>query len=210
MGPVRAIARALREQAAARKQWLILVGRSPADASISWNAVVLGKVQVGPRSAVRDGAVLDAGRFNPASEHIRLGAHTKVERGAQIYSWGGFVEIGDDCSINPYCVIYGTGGVRIGSHVRIAAHTIIVASEHRFERLDVPIIEQGYRARGISIGDDVWIGAGCRILDGVTIGAQAIVAAGAVVADDVEPLTIVGGVPARVIRSRAAAAGHQD
>ena len=115
---------------------------------------------------------------------------------------GGSVTIGAHCSLNPHCVVYGTGGLVIGANVRIAAHTVIVAAMHKFDRLDLPIHEQGSTASGIIIEDDVWIGAGVCILDGVRIGTGAIVAAGAVVVKDVPPRTIVGGVPARVIRQR--------
>ncbi len=92
--------------------------------------------------------------------------------------------------------------MKIGNNVRIAANTIIAASMHKFERIDVTIISQGFEARGITIGNDTWIGASCRILDGVRIGKGAILAAGAVVTKDVPAYTIVGGVPAKVIRQR--------
>jgi acetyltransferase-like isoleucine patch superfamily enzyme len=115
---------------------------------------------------------------------------------------GGSIVIGTKSSINPYCVLYGTGGLVIGDFVRIAAHTVIVAASHRFDRTDVPICAQGSSAVGITIENDVWVGAGVQILDGVRIGRGAIIAAGAVVRSDVEPFAIVGGVPARVIKRR--------
>jgi acetyltransferase-like isoleucine patch superfamily enzyme len=98
--------------------------------------------------------------------------------------------------------LYGTGGVVIGDAVRIAAHVVIVAAMHRFDSVDIPIHEQGSSASGIVIEDDVWIGAGARILDNVRVGRGAIVGAGAVVVKDVEPFTIVGGVPARLLKYR--------
>lgn len=90
----------------------------------------------------------------------------------------------------------------IGNYVRIAAHTVIVATQHIFERIDIPICHQGVEGKGITIEDDVWIGANCTVLGGVTIGKGTIVAAGAVVTKDVEPYSIVAGVPAKVIGSR--------
>ena len=78
----------------------------------------------------------------------------------------------------------------------------MVASQHVFSSTRDYIAKQGFTSRGIVVEDDVWIGAGVRILDGVTIGTGAIVGAGAVVTKNVEPFTIVGGVPAGVIRTR--------
>jgi acetyltransferase-like isoleucine patch superfamily enzyme len=62
------------------------------------------------------------------------------------------------------------------------------------------MVEQGITADGIVVEDDVWIGAGAIITDGVTIGHGAVVAAGAVVTSDVPPHTVVGGIPARVLK----------
>jgi len=64
-----------------------------------------------------------------------------------------------------------------------------------------PFVEQGITAEGIAIEDDVWIGSGAIVTDGVTVGKGAVVAAGSVVTRDVAPHTIVGGVPARVLRA---------
>jgi len=202
MQNIRRILGALRQQAGFRINWFRAIAHSPSSSVISWNSMILGNVQIGEYSLIQNYVILDATRMANDTEFIKIGARTRIEYGAQIYSWGGEVSIGDNCSINPYSVIYGTGNVKIGNHVRIAANTMIVASMHKFERLDIPIIEQGYEARGIVIGNDVWIGAGCRILDGVEIGDGAILAAGAVVTTNVRAHSIVGGVPAKLIRER--------
>lgn len=110
--------------------------------------------------------------------------------------------IGDQVDIGEFCVLRASGGLTIGSRVLIAAGAVLTTRGHpeappRYgEVIDAPIV----------VGDDVWIGAGAVVLPGVTIGQGAIVAAGAVVVGAVDPMTIVGGVPARVIR-RIGAAG---
>jgi acetyltransferase-like isoleucine patch superfamily enzyme len=71
-------------------------------------------------------------------------------------------------------------------------------SNHVFEDPKTPIRLQGIRAEGIIIKDDVWLGTGVRVLDGITIGKGSIVGAGAVVTKDVPDYAIVTGVPARV------------
>lgn len=119
----------------------------------------------------------------------------------------GDVEIGSNCSINPYACI--SGKVRCGNGVRIASLVSIVGFNHGFDDPNIPINDQPHETLGITIGDDVWIGANAVILDGVTIGSGAVIAAGAVVTKDIPDLAIAAGVPAKVVRRRGetAAAG---
>jgi acetyltransferase-like isoleucine patch superfamily enzyme len=99
--------------------------------------------------------------------------------------------------------LYGHGkGLVIGNNVLIAGHCLIIPANHIFTRKDIPINKQGTESKGIIIEDDVWIAAGCQILDGVTIGKGAIIAAGSVVNKSVDAYSIVGGVPAVFIKSR--------
>ena len=109
---------------------------------------------------------------------------------------------GDNCSFNTYCVVHGK--VTLGNNVRIAPGAKIFGENHGFSELDKPICTQPNTCKGIVIEDDVWIGANAVITDGVTIGAHSIVGAGAVVTKSVAPYSIVGGNPARVIKSRLA------
>lgn len=137
---------------------------------------------------------------------IRIGANCRINDGVILRAFAGGIDIGDNSSLNPYVVIYGQGGVIIGRDCRIASHTSIVAQNHKTHDINLPIREQGLEARGISIEDDVWIGANVTILDGSTIGKGAVIAAGAVVRGSVPPYAIVGGVPARVLKMRNEAA----
>jgi acetyltransferase-like isoleucine patch superfamily enzyme len=137
-----------------------------------------------------------------SAEHIEIGDESRVEYGALLNTYGGSIRIGRRCSIGPYCVLYGHGGLLIGDNVIIAAHVVIVPSNHNFARSDVPIRDQFTTDIGITIQENVWIAAQATILDGVTVGSGSIVAAGAVVTGDVPPNSIVGGVPASVLRER--------
>lgn len=133
---------------------------------------------------------------------ITIGENTELLNGVMLMTYGGNIEVGERCSINPYTIVYGHGGVKIGNNVLIAAHCVIIPANHIFEKTTIPIIKQGLTTKGIVIKNDVWIGSGCRILDGIEIGEGAIIAAGAVVNRNVEPYTIVGGVPAKFIKKR--------
>ncbi len=133
---------------------------------------------------------------------ILIGKNCEISEYALFKTYGGEIVIGDDCSINPFCVIYGHGKLRIGNKVRIAAHTVIIPANHSFEDLEIPIMDQAESRKGITIEDDVWIGTGVRILDGVHIGKGAVVAAGSVVTKAVPDYAVVGGVPAKIIKTR--------
>lgn len=112
----------------------------------------------------------------------------------------GDVEMGAHCTVNAYAMISGT--VRCGDGVRIASHVTLVGFNHGYDDPDLPIWKQVHESRGITIGDDVWIGANAVVVDGVRIGRGAVIAAGAVVSKDVPDMAIVGGVPAKVLRFR--------
>jgi acetyltransferase-like isoleucine patch superfamily enzyme len=133
---------------------------------------------------------------------IKIGKRCQIHFGAILATYGGEIEIGDDVSLNPGALVYGHGGVTIGNETRIAAKTVIVAANHRFDNPDLPIMKQGLKCLGIRVGSDVWLGTGVVVLDGVNIGSGAVVAAGAVVTKDVESGSIVGGVPAQAIGYR--------
>jgi acetyltransferase-like isoleucine patch superfamily enzyme len=102
--------------------------------------------------------------------------------------------------IGEYTVIRGQGGVTMGDRVYTSPMTQLIAVNHVFADPTRPFVEQGITAQGIVVEDDVWLGAAAVITDGVRVGKGAVVAAGAVVTRDVPAHTVVGGVPARVLR----------
>ena len=111
------------------------------------------------------------------------------------------VTLEDYSGIGINAKIYGT--CHIGRYVMMGTDVIIITRNHRFDRTDIPMMEQGFEEeRPVYIGNDVWIGDRVLILPGVHIGDGSIIAAGAVVTKDVPPYSIVAGVPARKIRDR--------
>ena len=155
--------------------------------------------KTGSGAIVRWGAVLN----REHGGNIAIGPGTVVHRGAMLLPYGGFIRLGKRCSINPYSVLYGHGGLTIGDHVRIAAHCVIVPANHGIALDGGLIADQPLTKRGVRIGNDVWLGAGVRVLDGAVIGEGCVVAAGAVVRGELEPYGIYAGVPARLVRMRA-------
>lgn len=141
----------------------------------------------------------DAQLFAEPHREIELGDRCCVA--AQCFVHGP-VRLGDDVSLNPRAVLDGgRRGIVVGAGTRIAADVHAYAFDHGMAP-DRPIHEQPVRSRGISIGVDVWIGAGAGITDGVTIGDHAVVGMHAVVTRDVPDWAVVGGNPARVIGDR--------
>jgi acetyltransferase-like isoleucine patch superfamily enzyme len=133
---------------------------------------------------------------------IRIAKSSIVDPSAMIFSESGHIEIGENSTLNEYCVIHGLGGVKIGNGVRIGCHTVIHSVQHHVERLDIPIWKQGTYGEPIIIEDDVWIGAHCTILGGVRIGAHSIIGAHSLVTNDIPPYSIAYGVPCEVRRTR--------
>ena len=131
------------------------------------------------------------------NDRLRMGDRSYIAAGAYL---SGDVVMGDDATINPYTVVRGE--ISIGDGVRIGAHTSIIAFNHDIGDPEATVISQGITSRGITIGDDVWVGSHVVVLDGVQVGSHSVLAAGAVVTKDVSAGAIVGGNPARVLKWR--------
>ncbi|SMG54991.1 Acetyltransferase (isoleucine patch superfamily) [Paraburkholderia susongensis] len=117
------------------------------------------------------------------------------------YTTGGVdIRIGRNVFINQNCTFYDLGGLDIADDVMIGPNVSIITSGHPIEPSQR---RNGVIAKPIVIERNVWIAAGATIIGGVTVGENSVVAAGSVVTRDVPPNTLVGGNPARVIRSIA-------
>ncbi|WP_312458505.1 acyltransferase [Proteiniclasticum sp.] len=112
------------------------------------------------------------------------------------------LEIGNNVSIHPLCYINASGEVKIGNDVSIAHNSTVMSEEHNYNDLSINIKDQGCKFMKTTIEDNVWIGSGVRILGGSYIESGSIVAAGAVVKGTIKANSIVGGVPAKLIKER--------
>jgi maltose O-acetyltransferase len=132
----------------------------------------------------------------------------KCGRGVNIrpnvyFSKGGHISIGNWSMIGEGSIIGSTAEVFIGDYVLMGPQVLIVTSNHG-TKLGIPMMQQLSEPAPVYIGNDVWIGGRCIILPGVKISDGAVVAAGAVVTNDVPENAIVAGVPARVVKMRTA------
>ncbi len=136
---------------------------------------------------------------------VSIGDRVHLYRGTILeVGQGGSIAIGDDTHIQAGCHVKGfLKSVFIGRNVQIAPHCGFSPYEHNFEQLGMPIKAQGIRSCGdIVLEDDVWLGLGVTVLEGVRISQGAVIGAGAVVTKDVPTHAVAVGVPARVIRVR--------
>jgi acetyltransferase-like isoleucine patch superfamily enzyme len=154
------------------------------------------------------GVYIDEGVYLHACPRgIEIGANTYVMHHAELHVYNfralphSGIRIGKNCLISEFNVLRGQGGITIGDNVYTAPLVQMLAVNHVYDDPTRPIIQQGITAQGIVIEDDCWIGAGAIILDGIRVGKGAVVAAGAVVTRDVAPHTLVGGVPAKFIKT---------
>jgi len=112
------------------------------------------------------------------------------------------LDIGDDVDLAYGVIITASGGVTIGDRTLIGYRSQILSANHTVPEGRDRIFDAGHDKKPVVIENDVWIGANCLILPGVTIGEGAVVAGGSVVSKSVEPFTIVGGVPAKMVKKR--------
>jgi acetyltransferase-like isoleucine patch superfamily enzyme len=161
------------------------------------------KVHLGDDVIVDDLVVLDA--KGTTNSGIRVGTGVFLGRGTILSCKDGDITLGDHVNIGFHSEVFSGSQVTVGRYGLLAAYTYLVGGGHEFERAGVPVIEQERRSRGITLGENVWLGAGAKVMDGVTIGDHVVVGAGAVVTDDLPAGAVAVGVPARVVRTREAA-----
>lgn len=127
---------------------------------------------------------------------MRIGSGSEIDRRVEVRS-PNKITVGSHSLIGWFCLLGGNGGLRIGNNVNISSYSKIESGSHR---LDSPYFEPVFKE--VIIEDYAWLGTGCMILKGVTVGEGSVVAAGAVVTKDVPPYEIWGGVPAKKIGVR--------
>lgn len=161
------------------------------------------RIRIGARAAIDDGCTLDA-RGAASAADFTIGEETLIARDVIMVVKQGFIRIGRNGSIGSQTTISAVSGVEIGDHAIIAGQCYLGGGRYKTKLGAGPMVSQGLETRGpVVLGNDVWLGAGARVIDGVRIGDGAIVAAGAVVVSDVGPGVIVGGAPAKEIGRRA-------
>lgn len=144
--------------------------------------------------------------------NLQIEGHNALRLGDGVFLFGGShfvahhsnpITVGDRSHIGRNSVLAGLGGISIGDDCLISSGVLIYSITQNVEKDPLNVIrENGNLKKPVSIGNDIWIGAGATILPGVTVGDHAIIAAGAVVTKDIRPWQIAVGVPAKSIKDR--------
>ncbi len=161
------------------------------------------KLHLGDNIVIDDNCVLDA--KGTKNQGIFIGNNVFIGRNSILFCKDGDIHIDERVVIGFNCQLFSANVVKLGKNVQIAAYSYLNGGSHDFSRVDIPMMEQERSGMGIIIEDDVWLAANVKVLDGVTIGRGSIIGAGAVVNKEIPPLSIAGGVPAKLIRKRIGA-----
>lgn len=158
------------------------------------------KIRIGDNVVVDDNCLVDAKGEGNAG--ITIGSGVFVGRNTILSCKGGDIELGEGANIGFNCEIFSASRVTIGRGTLVAAYCYVIGGDHDVSDPARPVLEQGRRSAGVTVGDGAWLGAGAKILDGIAIGDGAIVGAGAVVRESVPAGAIAAGVPARIVGHR--------
>lgn len=161
------------------------------------------KIRIGNDVVVDDGCVLDA--KGATNEGITIGNGVFLGRHTIVTTKDGDIVLENGVNVSAFCMIFSASRVRCGRHTLIAAYTYLVGGSHDVDRTDIAIIDQARPSRGIAVGPNCWLGAGVTVLDGVTVGRDAVIGANSVVTKDIDDFSVAAGSPAATIRRRAAA-----
>ena len=159
-----------------------------------------GKIRIGDDVVIDDNCLLDAKGDTNAG--ITIGSGVFMGRNSILSCKNGDIAIGDRANIGFNCEVFSASRVTVGADSLLAAYCYVIGGDHEHTDVSRPVTAQGRRSKGVTVGDGVWMGAGAKVLDGVRIGAHAIIGAGAVVRVDVPEYAVAAGRPARILGMR--------
>jgi len=134
--------------------------------------------------------------------NVGIGAFSRVVVSTSWNFLGEGIKIGNNVGIGEFAYLGGAGGLEIGDDCIIGQYFSCHPENHNYKDFNIAIRQQGVSRKGIKIGANCWIGSKVTILDGVEIGEGCVIAAGAVVNKSFPANSIIGGVPARILKNR--------
>jgi len=138
------------------------------------------------------------GDLMPSSHEVRIGNRCHIKDHSRIGAYGGPILIGDHCEVGFGCVLRGP--IRMGNSSGLGQYTSLMAVTHHYQDVEDSYQNQEITIKEIEIGENVWMGANCMVVAGVSIGKNSVIGANAVVTHDIPPFCVAVGNPARVIK----------
>lgn len=187
------------------KLYPLLLGRVGESVTFGTNVVLRHphKIFIGNNVVIDDHCLLDAKGINNAG--IFIGDGVFVGRNSILSCKDGDIRLKDGVNIGFNCEVFSSGSVTVGENTLIAAYCYLIGGgNYDLTRVDVPFAEQDELTSkgGIQVERNVWIGANVKVLDGLTIGHDSAIGAGAVVTGSIPAFSVAAGVPARILRHR--------
>lgn len=184
------------------KLYPLLLGRVGRNVTFGANVVLRHprKIRIGDNVVIDDNVVLDA--KGEENNGLTIGSGVFVGRNTILSCKNGDIVVDDNANIGFNCDVFSASRVRVGKNVLLAAYVYLVGGTHRFDRTDIPILFQERSSLGIEVNDNTWVGAHAVIFDGVRVGKDCIIGAGAVVNKDIPDWKIAVGVPAKIFQDR--------
>lgn len=163
-------------------------------------------MRLGSGVTLGDHVEVDALSVNGVSigNNFNMGNYSIIRCTGTIRKIGKGIKIGNNCGIGDFCFFGAAGGITIGDDVIMGQNVRFHSENHNFTELDIPIRLQGVSHKGIVIGNDCWIGAGCVFLDGVNVGEGCVIGANTLVNKDIPPYSVAVGNPVKVVNNRRA------
>lgn len=162
------------------------------------------KIKLGKNVIIEDYCILDglSKEGITIGDNVKIGSYTSIKCSGSLKELGKGITIGNNCGIGDYCFFGAAGGITIGNNVIMGQNVRFHSENHNFNRVDIPIKDQGVNRKGITVGNDCWIGAGAVFLDGVTVGDGCVIGANTLVNKDIPPYSVAVGNPVRIIKNR--------
>jgi len=159
-------------------------------------------IQFGKNVTIESYSVIDGFAKNKIifGDGVKIGSFSKLLSTSHLATFGVGMKIGNNSAVGDFTHFGATGGLEIGNDVIMGSYVSFHSENHNFSDSSTLIREQGVNSKGIKIGNNIWVGAKVTFLDGCEVGDNCIVAAGAVVKGVFPSNSLIGGVPAKIIK----------
>lgn len=163
----------------------------------------LQNIKFGKNVTIEKNCIVDGYAKNKVvfGDCVKIGAYSNISCTSHLSKYGVGLQIGNHSAVGDFTQFGAAGGITIGNDVIMGSYISFHSENHNFADKNILIRNQGVSSKGIKIGNNIWVGAKVTFLDGCIIGDNSVVAAGAVVSGEFPANSVIGGVPAKILKS---------